>query len=126
MDDTELRELQDPANWDYANVQRHPVVEKPRAVVSVALARADFERVSEYAARLGVPISRAIRDAVLEKIAAESPAPQVAFTGATTDLVTYVNTPRATNLVWSTQTTNIEEPGATAMESRGALYPSPV
>ncbi len=109
-------EMQDPETWDRAHVQRHAPADRARAVVSVAFARAEFEAVTAYAARLGVPVSRAIRDAVLEKLAAESSG---VGAGAPGDSITYVNTPHPTNLSWSDQTANIGEPGGTRLAGHG-------
>jgi hypothetical protein len=68
MDDNELQELQDPKNWDYKNAEVHPGNKNRRAVVSVAFARQDFERLVDYAERHGVTVSGLIRDTVLRRI----------------------------------------------------------
>ena len=54
MDDTELRELQDRETWDDDEGEVRPPVKAPRAVVSVAFARDDFEKVSEFARSAGM------------------------------------------------------------------------
>ena len=66
MDDKELRELQNADSWDYEHAQRRPRIRKPRAVVSVAFSREDFERVAEHAQRLGMRTSELIRQAALD------------------------------------------------------------
>ena len=60
--------LQNPNNWDFENAEKRPGVKKPRAVVSVAFSREDFERVAEHAEHLGMKISEFIRNAALEQV----------------------------------------------------------
>jgi hypothetical protein len=64
--DAEL-ENEDHWNFDTAEVRRGVV--RSRAVVSVAFAREDFQRVSEYAELQGKRTSEFIREAALEKVA---------------------------------------------------------
>jgi hypothetical protein len=64
MDD---RELQNPESWNFGPSERRPGVKNARAVVSVAFARDDFERVAETARRAGKRTSEFIRQAALEK-----------------------------------------------------------
>ena len=65
MDGDELKDLQDPDNWDFENPIAIPANKKGRAVVSVAFARDDFERVVRTAKREGKRTSEYIRDAAL-------------------------------------------------------------
>ncbi len=69
----ELDELQDPEAWDKGEVR--PAVKSPRAIVSVAFAREDFERIADYATRHGMKTSEFIRRAALETVAPRRPAP---------------------------------------------------
>ncbi|MDQ3693787.1 MAG: hypothetical protein M3464_09170 [Chloroflexota bacterium] len=62
----ELDGLQDPEAWDEGEVR--PPVKSPRAIVSVAFAREDFERIAEYATRRGMKTSEFIRRAALETV----------------------------------------------------------
>lgn len=66
MDDEELQEAQ---QWDWDTTETHTPAKPPRAVVSVAFSRADFERLAAYAHQEGRTVSGAIREAALEKIA---------------------------------------------------------
>lgn len=68
----EVEELQDPENWDWDAAEARPGVKKARAVVSVAFSRLDFDRLSEHAEVLHVPLSAFIREAALEKLSDES------------------------------------------------------
>lgn len=67
MDDGELRELKDPRNWDLDAPMGREGVKNPRAVVSVAFAREDFELVARVARRSGMKTSEFIRGASLER-----------------------------------------------------------
>lgn len=68
MDSEELRELQDPASWEDGEDEVRPPVKAPRAVVSVAFARDDFQQVAEYARQHGMKTSEFIRHAALEHV----------------------------------------------------------
>src|SRR4051812_11389135 len=61
----ELDELQDPNTWEDEGDVRPPV-RSPRAVVSVAFPREDFQRIASYAKRHGMKTSEFIRQAALE------------------------------------------------------------
>lgn len=63
----ELEELQNPDNWEDAGTV-HPAAKSPRAVVSVAFSREDFDEVADYAKQHGMKISEFIRRATLERI----------------------------------------------------------
>ncbi len=67
MDDRELLELKDPRNWDLEAPVTREGVKNPRAVVSVALAREDFELVTRVARMSGMKTSEFIREASLER-----------------------------------------------------------
>ncbi|MEA2598322.1 MAG: hypothetical protein QOF01_4791 [Thermomicrobiales bacterium] len=69
MDDTELRELQDPDTWDFDQAEEHRPTERARAVVSVAFQRDDYDAVSEAARDEGMKVSEFIRDAALARAA---------------------------------------------------------
>lgn len=76
MDEQELKELQDPENWEEvgAEVGQSPS-RTTRAVVSVAFPRDDFRRVVEYAESHGMKTSGLIRKAVLAFITSDPDAP---------------------------------------------------
>jgi hypothetical protein len=62
----ELAELQDPETWaDDGEVR--PPVKSPRAIVSVAFSREDFETVARYAREHGMKTSEFIRHAALDR-----------------------------------------------------------
>lgn len=65
--DKDLDEMQDPSSWDFERAERRPGVQSPRAVVSVAFARDDFERIARAAEELGKRTSEFIREAALER-----------------------------------------------------------
>jgi len=65
MDDKEREELQNPESWDWARAESRPGRKKPRAVVSVAFNREDFETVAASAERAGVKLSQFIRSAAI-------------------------------------------------------------
>lgn len=56
------------SEWDLENAERRPGVKNPRAIVSVAFARHEFESVVECAEHYGKKLSEFIRDAALEKV----------------------------------------------------------
>ncbi len=106
MDDAELRERQDPDNWDFDRAGERAPVQRPRAVVSVAFQRADYERVAETARRFNMRTSEYIREAALGRV---RPRPVVSgvisagggvvhrdFTGAANVSVTLDQQPGAT------------------------------
>jgi hypothetical protein len=70
MDDCNEQELQSAETWEEQGETRPPV-KSPRAIVSVAFGRDDFERVAEYARRHGLKTSEFIRQAALTQIDAE-------------------------------------------------------
>src|SRR5438093_11997794 len=73
-DKERLGELESSEYWDDASAERHPPVKGGRAIVSVALAREDFQRVAAAAERAGKKTSEFIREAALEKAREVQPA----------------------------------------------------
>jgi hypothetical protein len=65
MSDDQLRELEDHEAWEEG--ERREPVRAPRAVVSVAFSRADFETVSKAAAERKMKTSEFIRTAALDR-----------------------------------------------------------
>ena len=65
--DEELEELQTPDNWEDAEDAVQPPVKAPRAVVSIAFSREDFQMVADYAKRHGMKTSEYIREAALKQ-----------------------------------------------------------
>jgi hypothetical protein len=65
MDDKEREELQNPESWDWERGESRPGRKKPRAVVSVAFNRDDFETVAAFAERAGMKLSQFIRSAAI-------------------------------------------------------------
>lgn len=68
MDDDELRELQDPSNWDYENAQRVAPVDDAGAVIAVRFTAAEFERVAQQAAQARMTLASFVRAMVLERV----------------------------------------------------------
>ena len=66
MKDKDSKELRDPENWDWEHAQSRPGRKKPRAVVSVAFSRDDFDRVAVCAERADMKLSEFIRSAALQ------------------------------------------------------------
>ncbi len=67
MSDAELKELQSPETWEHTAEDRREPVRSPRAIVSVALSRDDFEFVSAAARSMEMRTSEFIRVAAVEK-----------------------------------------------------------
>jgi predicted DNA binding CopG/RHH family protein len=107
MDEQDIRELENPENWDFEKVQSHPGVKKPRAVVSVAFSREDFEKVEEQAEKLGVNLSRFVREAALERASSLEVRP-ASYVDPNT-FVTFVNRPLRTHFVWNSSTGDLRE-----------------
>ena len=63
--DKERKELQSPESWDWERAESRPARKKPRAVVSVAFNRDDFETVAAFAERAGMKLSEFIRSAAM-------------------------------------------------------------
>jgi hypothetical protein len=80
MDEQTLDDLRDPSRWDGQAAEAHAPVKGPRAVVSVAFSREDFNRVGEQARALGMRTSEFIRKAALNRLEAgpaQAPSPGV-------------------------------------------------
>ncbi len=71
MDENKLNELKNPATWDEG--EPRSAVKSPRAVVSVAFSREDFELLAEYARQHNMKTSELIRRAALDFIAPKRP-----------------------------------------------------
>jgi hypothetical protein len=65
MNDKERKQLQSPESWDWERAESRPARKKPRAVVSVAFNRDDFETVAAFAERAGMKLSEFIRSAAM-------------------------------------------------------------
>ena len=65
MKDRDSKQLHDPDSWDWEHAQSRAGRKKPRAVVSVAFNRDDFETVALYAERAHMKVSEFIRSAAL-------------------------------------------------------------
>ena len=65
MTDKKQEKLQNENTWDWDRAEARPGRKRPRAVVSVAFSRDDFEAVSLSAERAHMRVSEFIRSAVL-------------------------------------------------------------
>ena len=65
MANKEQEELENPKTWDWERAETRPGRKKPRAVVSVAFSRDDFETVALFAERAQMRLSEFIRSAAL-------------------------------------------------------------
>ena len=65
INDKERKELQSSESWDWERAESRPARKKPRAVVSVAFNRDDFETVAAFAERAGMKLSEFIRSAAM-------------------------------------------------------------
>ncbi len=65
IDDKKRQQLQNPESWDWDHAEGRPGRKKPRAVVSVAFKREDFETVATFAERVGMKLSEFIRSAAI-------------------------------------------------------------
>lgn len=64
----ELRELQDPENWDFGDDVILPPSASPGAVVAVRFRREEFARVATFARRRGMTTAAFIRWAALDHV----------------------------------------------------------
>jgi hypothetical protein len=83
MDDKEREELQNQESRDWERAESRPGRKKPRAVVSVAFNREDFEAVAAFAERAGMKLSQFIRSAAIG--CAEGNIPVVFLTSGSAD-----------------------------------------
>ena len=65
IDDKEREQLQNQESRDWDRAESRPGRKKPRAVVSVAFNREDFETVAAFAERAGMKLSQFIRSAAI-------------------------------------------------------------
>ena len=65
INDKEREQLQDRESWDWELAESRPARKKPRAVVSVAFNRDDFDTVAAFAERAGMKLSEFIRSAAI-------------------------------------------------------------
>lgn len=77
-----LAELQDPQTWDDEEDAVRPAVKSPRAIVSVAFSREDFEVLVAHAKQHGMKTSEFIRRAALERMSPKQQPVAVSVTGA--------------------------------------------
>lgn len=76
------RESASEDEWDFENAEKREPARRPRAVVSVAFSRDDFELVEERAKGLGKRLSEFIREASLARARVPEPMrPIVTFGG---------------------------------------------
>jgi hypothetical protein len=68
MGNDELRELQDPQNWDFDAAEQRAPVKRARAVVSVAFQREEYEKVANIARQFNMRTSEYIREAALGRV----------------------------------------------------------
>jgi hypothetical protein len=84
MSDERIPRRIDPADdeWDFENAEKREPARRPRAVVSVAYPREDFELVEQRARKLGKKLSEFIREASLARARAPEPiTPVITFGG---------------------------------------------
>ncbi len=61
-------DLQNPDSWDFDAAELHQPAKRPRAVVSVAFQRDEYDRMVDLAQRYGMRTSEYIREAALGRI----------------------------------------------------------
>ena len=69
MNNKELNELENPDQWDWDKAEKKTGRRGRRTVVSVGFVHTDFEKVSQFAEKLGLNVSTLVRVATLGKIA---------------------------------------------------------
>lgn len=69
------RRATDPDDWDYDNPTRHEPAKNPRAIVSVAFSRAEFDQITAAAKARDMKLSAYIRESTLR---CQQPRPEVA------------------------------------------------
>lgn len=83
MSENEVKNLEDPGEGDWENAEVRMPEKAPRAVVSVAFDRGDFERIAAKARGLGEKTSEYIREAALARVRESGPRSSVgAFTSS--------------------------------------------
>ena len=83
LGDKELEELMNPDSWDDSKLEILEPARRPRAVVSVAFQRDDFELVARQARRSGMTTSGFIREAALNVAKASTTAASIQWIGHT-------------------------------------------
>lgn len=68
MDEDELQELQDPANWDYESAELCPPAADAGAIIAVRFTADEFGRVVRHAAEAGVSLASFVHGVVLEEV----------------------------------------------------------
>jgi hypothetical protein len=68
----DLKEIEDPAVWDYDRAEPFPGTELPRASVVVTFSGEDFARVAREAERVGIKVTEFVREAALDKVVQRS------------------------------------------------------
>jgi hypothetical protein len=91
----ELEALQNPENWEDEENPVRPPVKSPRAVVSVAFSREDFESIAAHAREHGMKTSEFIRRAALNQLAPKQEEALVSVTGVVSTGYAAVSAPRA-------------------------------
>lgn len=92
----ELHELQSAETWEDVGETIQPAAKAPRAVVSVAFSREDFESIVELARKSGMKTSEFIRSAAMDKA---TPKPReetiIAVSGGVQTSYVSISPPRA-------------------------------
>ena len=70
----ELKQLEDPEQWDSENAEAFPGGQARGAVVAVRFDRRDFAEIARAAREAGVPLTRFIHDAALAHARRRNPA----------------------------------------------------
>ena len=68
-------------DWELESAERRPGVRRGSVVVSVRLARDDFDKISQSAEATGIPTSTFLRNAALEKVEGKREASVVYWNG---------------------------------------------
>ena len=77
----EIQALENPDNWVLDDAEKKPAAKNPRAVLSVAFARAEFARVNTAAEQVGEKVSEFVRKGALERVERLGGAGSFQFTG---------------------------------------------
>jgi hypothetical protein len=68
MDEDELRELQDPANWDWENAEIRSPEADVGAVVAVRFTAEEFSQIARQATEAEVSLASFVRESVLARV----------------------------------------------------------
>lgn len=66
MNDKDLKDLENPENWDWENAEAEVGKKNRRTIVSVAFPREDFKNVAKCALQLHVSVSAFVRHAAVD------------------------------------------------------------